>query len=107
MFIKHCKYTKKIVKTKFFHTFFTIYHYFFLFIYSRRYFSRGTEKTGISLPNCGPCIEGCVVRHPSFFLSGERDSNPRHPAPKAGILTGLNYHPKLNGLTIFGALLCA
>ena len=37
-------------------------------------------------------------------MSGERDSNPRHPAPKAGILTGLNYHPKLNGLTIFGAL---
>ena len=36
----------------------------------------------------------------SFFLcnfaldlSGRRDSNSRPPAPKAGILTGLNYYP--------------
>ena len=28
------------------------------------------------------------------FLSGRRDSNSRPPAPKAGILTGLNYYPK-------------
>ena len=27
------------------------------------------------------------------FLSGQRDSNSRPPAPKAGILTGLNYIP--------------
>ena len=27
-------------------------------------------------------------------LSGRRDSNSRPPAPKAGILTGLNYYPK-------------
>lgn len=26
-------------------------------------------------------------------LSGRRDSNSRPPAPKAGILTGLNYYP--------------
>ena len=30
----------------------------------------------------------------SFLLSGKRDSNSRPPAPKAGILTGLNYYPK-------------
>ena len=28
-----------------------------------------------------------------LFLSGWRDSNSRPPAPKAGILTGLNYIP--------------
>ena len=27
------------------------------------------------------------------FLSGQLDSNQRPPAPKAGILTGLNYAP--------------
>ena len=27
-------------------------------------------------------------------LSGRRDSNSRPPAPKAGILTGLNYYPR-------------
>ena len=27
------------------------------------------------------------------ILSGRRDSNSRPPAPKAGILTGLNYYP--------------
>ena len=27
-----------------------------------------------------------------FNLSSRRDSNSRHPAPKAGILTGLNYY---------------
>ena len=31
---------------------------------------------------------------PSFtLLSGQRDSNPRPPAPKAGALTGLRYTP--------------
>ena len=27
------------------------------------------------------------------LMSGRRDSNSRPPAPKAGILTGLNYYP--------------
>ena len=30
------------------------------------------------------------------ILSGWRDSNSRPPAPKAGILTGLNYIPLLS-----------
>ncbi len=34
--------------------------------------------------------------------SGRRDSNSRPPAPKAGILTGLNYYPRLmNNAVIF------
>ena len=34
-----------------------------------------------------------------FLVSGERDSNPRPPAPKAGALTGLRYTPSFPTLT--------